>query len=659
MAGHVALALLLASPVLADCTQSGATVTCSGADNDGFDAGAQNDLALTVQSGATVSVGNNATAILLNDNNTATNNGTITAGANGIGIQANSTTTINNFGTISVGAAGVGIQFITNANTLNNFGVIRSVGDGYSVETCVCTATSAIINNSGTLDGRLNILGVGHTVNNRGLITITDSAAGTPIGFVHTIQNTTGAGAGNAFNQFSGATLALRMNNAGAIDLLIADAISPDGTLRVTIQSGLYPAQLVSGTAISVTPPGTITTPFSAYVSSSPFFTVTPIYSGGAATSTDYTDLNVQIDRIAFNAVPGLTPNQRAVSNALEFGYSTTLTGNAATFYGNLLAATSTGVFDLLSGEGTVATQGTAFNSGTMFQSAMQDQIQLWFSNPPLGIGGAPLAYASIPKREHAAFAAIKPVSRVPEAQPWRAWASGFGGSQEVDGDPAAGTADASQRGGGVAIGANYAAHPDLLLGLSVGGSMSSFSVTERATSGDLRGLHLGAFGIKTWNAFYLAGTLSYAHFNNETERTISGIGTTETATGDFSSDLLTGRLEAGGGAIWANSPSRLSRPSRPRNFGSMPIPRRAEQRAVRRASWVSAISPRASHRCRCPWACRWIRQSPWKAGVRYRLSRAWPGCMNSNRRAASKPPSSPFLRRRSRPKDRALQRTR
>lgn len=542
--------MLAGSPARADCQPDpavpGGTVTCSGTDNNGFDSAGADNLNVTVQTGATISVGDNAKGIVLDDNSTANNIGSITAGANGIGIEANNGNTVTNNGTISVGAAGVGVQFLTTGNTLNNYGLIQSTGNGFSVETCVCTATNNTINNFGTLDGRLEILGVGQTVNNRDLITITDTAAGTPLGgFTHTLQNTTGGGAGNTFNQFPGGTLALRMNSAGTIDSLIADAISPGGTLRVTIQPGLYPTQVTSGTAISVTPPGTITAPFASYVASSPFFTVTPVYSGGASTSTNYTDLNLQVDRIAFNQVGGLTLNQRAISDALEGGYSTTLTGNAATFYGNLLAATSTSVFDLLSGEGTAATQGTAFGAGTLFQSAMLEQSRLWLSSPASG-AGAPLAYASERRRGQDAFAAIEPPPRVPAIQPWQAWASGFGRSQDIDGDAAAGSADASVRGGGAAIGVNYSAVSDMLVGASIGGSASSFSVTDRATSGELLGLHIGAYGLRTWGAFYAAGAVSYSRYDNDTTRNISGVGSTETATGDFTSDLLTGRFEAG-----------------------------------------------------------------------------------------------------------------
>ena len=65
-------------------------------------------------------------------------------------------------------------------------------------------------------------------------------------------------------------------------------------------------------------------------MSSSPFFSI-------AATSL--APLDLQLTRIPFGSVSGLTMNQRRVGEALEGQYSTGATGNAATLYGNLLAS--------------------------------------------------------------------------------------------------------------------------------------------------------------------------------------------------------------------------------------------------------------------------------------------------------------------------------
>jgi len=86
----------------------------------------------------------------------------------------------------------------------------------------------------------------------------------------------------------------------------------------------------------------------------------------------------------------------------------------------------------------------------------------------------------------------------------------------------------------------------DLLLGFAAGGSGSTFSVSSLSTSGRVDGGHLGLYAIKSFGAAYMAATLGYARLDNKTDRTITGVGSTENATGSFASDQLSGRLELG-----------------------------------------------------------------------------------------------------------------
>jgi outer membrane autotransporter protein len=99
---------------------------------------------------------------------------------------------------------------------------------------------------------------------------------------------------------------------------------------------------------------------------------------------------------------------------------------------------------------------------------------------------------------------------------------------------------------GGLAGGLDYQWAPDVLFGLAIGGSSSNFAVRDRITSGHLEGAHFGGYGVKTWRSFYAAGAVSFSTFRNDTTRSIVGIGPTETATGSFGSNLLSGRLEVG-----------------------------------------------------------------------------------------------------------------
>jgi outer membrane autotransporter protein len=133
----------------------------------------------------------------------------------------------------------------------------------------------------------------------------------------------------------------------------------------------------------------------------------------------------------------------------------------------------------------------------------------------------------------------------------WRAWLTGFDGTWKLDGEAGIGSATLSHNTGGLAGGLDYQFAPDLLAGFAIGGSSSNFSVRDRITSGHLEGAHFGGYGVKTWGALYAAGTLSFSTFRNSETRTIAGIGATETASGSFGSNLLSGRVEAGWKQAW------------------------------------------------------------------------------------------------------------
>jgi uncharacterized protein with beta-barrel porin domain len=470
--------------------------------------------------------------------------------ATGISVGANQF--VLNSGMISVGTGGVGVDIAGNNSVLNNFGTIRATGGGSSIQACTCGPANDTFNNmaGATLDGRMTVNGQDNTVNNAGLITIIDAA--TPIA-AQSFNIANGNGNANTnpniFSQSASGTLALRMDNSGAVDGLVADAVNPGGTLRIAIQSQLYANTLISSAAAVTANYFPITHSFDTYTSTSPFFTVTPLYDSGDPSA--YSQLYIQLNRIAFNAIPGLTPNQQAVGNALEHGYSTSLRGNAASFYENLFTAGSAGAYDQLSGAGTAAAQDASFSAASLFNNAMMQQGLAWLMGAQGGANsitvGAPLGYAAAPRAQRKAgqdaFAAMEP--HVAEPARWHAWTAAFGGTRSTDGDASLGTADQSTRTAGGAAGVDHQIG-DLLLGVAAGGSSSHFSVPSLSTSGTIDGGHVGAYAVKTFGAVYAAATLNYAHFSNKTDRTISGVGTAENASGTFGSDQLGGRFELG-----------------------------------------------------------------------------------------------------------------
>jgi autotransporter-associated beta strand protein len=248
---------------------------------------------------------------------------------------------------------------------------------------------------------------------------------------------------------------------------------------------------------------------------------------------------------------PGLTQNLAAVAAALDGSFNNgrgTLPGLFGLSTSQLPAA-----LDALSGEGISGTQETAFGADRMFISLMMDQGAFWRNGEtidPNGItyGAAPVQDASSKPSKKSKQPVYKALVKAPSIyQPrWRAWATGFDSSWKLNGEAGIGSASLSHKTGGLAGGLDYQFAPDVLAGFAMGGSTSTFSVPSRITSGQLEGGHFGGYGVKTWGSLYAAGAVSFSTFRNSTNRMIAEVGPTEVATGDFGSNLWSGRLEVG-----------------------------------------------------------------------------------------------------------------
>jgi outer membrane autotransporter protein len=326
----------------------------------------------------------------------------------------------------------------------------------------------------------------------------------------------------------TGGLLQYQLTPGGAGRVTVANTATLGGTLGVAVTPGLYGLS----TQYTLLSAGAISGQFAQFLSSPPrssFLSLSgPFY--------DATSVDVTVTRTPFGAVPGLTRNQRAVGNALEGAYSTTLTGPAATLYTNLLMTGTPDALSQLSGEGITAAQNTAFASGTMFDALLMD----WRSGEAADSNG--VTFRDTPL----VFKGPRIPPPVYQPRTWRVWTGGFGGVQSFNGDASVGSADARTVVAGGAMGLDYQVDPTRLVGVAVGGSEAHLSVPDRTTSGDVVGGHMGAYGVATWGALYAAGLVSYSRFDNWTTRTIAGIGPTETATGSFASDLVGARLEIG-----------------------------------------------------------------------------------------------------------------
>lgn len=391
--------------------------------------------------------------------------------------------------------------------------------------------TGNTLTNNGTIDGFVTILSVNpgtDVFTNNGVLQITDANA--PLQ-QHSMSSAT-------FIQTAIGTLKLRVDANGFADGILTFDATLAGRLVVVVQPGLYTTPMTYSGIIF--PLNSLTGNFDSVTTSSPFFTASVVGCGCV--------LDLTLTRVAFNSVPGMTPNQQKVGNALEAAYAAgTPTGNAATFFSNLFAATSIGVYDQLSGEGTSAAQDASFAAGAQFNNAMFQQGLAWLNGVAGAANSITLGYAQEPRSRmagHDAFAAMRP--RASEPGRWRAWALGFGATRTAKGASSTGSADKTTHTYGGAFGVDRQLADDLLVGVAAGGTGSGFSVSSLSTSGDVDGGHVGVYAVKSFGASYLAATLNYARLDNRTERTITGSGPTETANGRFNSDQLGGRLEFG-----------------------------------------------------------------------------------------------------------------
>jgi subtilase-type serine protease len=231
------------------------------------------------------------------------------------------------------------------------------------------------------------------------------------------------------------------------------------------------------------------------------------------------------------------TPNQKAVATAIDTAANAGAYGtNGATLLNNLISTTvanGPAAFDALSGEGLTGQQQTALNTGNVFVSTVLGQATFWSDggNDVFGMkdGGS-----------------LKDGYEGAVASRARVWASGFGQYATLTGQTSNGSANLSSQTSGVVTGVDYQVTQHLLAGIAAGYSSSNFSVDSRATSGTIDGAHVGIYGVERWGAFYVAGTAGYSHYNNTTDRFVTGLGAAQEERARFSGDEWLARFEGG-----------------------------------------------------------------------------------------------------------------
>ena len=339
----------------------------------------------------------------------------------------------------------------------------------------------------------------------------------------------------------TGGLLQYQLTPGGAGRITVANTATLGGTLGVTVTPGLYGLStqypLLTAGAISGQFAQFISSPLSVFLSlSGPFY--------------DATSVDVALTRTPFGAVAGLTENQRAVGNALEGAYSTTLTGPAATLFTNLLMTGTPEALSQLSGEAATGAQQPAFQLMNEFMSVMLDP----FVDGRAGVGGVyghaiPFAPDREPLPEDIALAYSKVLrtpayKATPFEQRWSVWGAGYGGANHTSGDLlVVGSHDLSAHTAGGAAGLDYRAAPGTIVGFALAGGGTGWSLAQGLGSGSSDAFQAGVYAKTHSGPFYLAGALAYTQHWMSTDR-VAFAG--DRLQARFNAESFGGRAEAG-----------------------------------------------------------------------------------------------------------------
>ncbi|MCV9907835.1 autotransporter-associated beta strand repeat-containing protein [Brucella sp. HL-2] len=127
----------------------------------------------------------------------------------------------------------------------------------------------------------------------------------------------------------------------------------------------------------------------------------------------------------------------------------------------------------------------------------------------------------------------------------WSVWGAGYGSSRTTDGDTIIGSHDARGRVYGVAVGADYHASTDTILGFAVAGGGTKFGLADGMGNGESDLFQAGIYGRQNVGNAYITGALAYGWQSIDTERTVSFY-ETDQLNGSYRANSWSGRLEAG-----------------------------------------------------------------------------------------------------------------
>ena len=339
----------------------------------------------------------------------------------------------------------------------------------------------------------------------------------------------------------TGGVLAYQLSPTGASGILaVQGTANLGGTLGVTVLPGLY----ALSTQYDVLTASSVNGQFAQVSSSGSIFL-------SVATTYTPTSVDLTVNRTPFGAVPGENDNQRAVGNALEAAYSTSLTGQQAAFFLSVLASPTTNVLTQLSGESNTGAERAAFQLTNEFLTLMLDPFVNGRGYAPGGPGGggpalgfAPDEQTSLPPDVALAYASI--LNKAPPKptfdQRWTAWGSAYGGSNSANGNAGVGSNNVTANAFGFAGGMDYHLSPTTVVGFALAGAGTNWGLANALGTGRSDAVQAGVYGISWFGPAYVAGALSFSNHWFTTTRSALG----DQLTANFDGESYGARIEGG-----------------------------------------------------------------------------------------------------------------
>jgi len=316
----------------------------------------------------------------------------------------------------------------------------------------------------------------------------------------------------------AGSTYRVGVNGQGLSDHLLVNGAATlgGGAVEVRALPGTY-GRRTEYTILTAS--NGVTGSFGSVTSDLAFLTPTLTY--------DPTQVMLTLRRndVPYRAIAA-TSNQYAVATGLEGSFGPSLSPVAGQVIDALTFASGSqarAILTQISGEGIAGAQTAAYAAVSQFADAVRGQGIDWV----MGTLGTP----------------VTPDEHGPK---WRAWAAAMGGSGHIDGVASTGSATVNTSGGGGAAGLEVRLNRNFIVGFAAGGVMSSYSVSERATSGKQTGAMGAVYGVTRFDRLYAMGLVGFGGFGTDSTRWVGGPAGMENATGNLSSNAWTGRVEVG-----------------------------------------------------------------------------------------------------------------